>query len=113
MFVFGLLLVGMHGSGGVVVGEARCELLVFLEAGITLGLTAGFCVSGGVLSLVVSLSGIGMQIGFGRLRLWLHVFVVDVLGPLLYAGYVVIFGAFCSRRVSIALQLSLELLGGS
>ena len=35
MFVWGLLLVEMHGSGGLVVGEVRCELLVLLVAGIT------------------------------------------------------------------------------
>ena len=50
----------MHGSICVVVGEVRCELLVLLEAGITLGLTVSLCVPDGVLSLVVSLSGIGL-----------------------------------------------------
>jgi len=60
VFVWGVLLVGMHGSGGVIVEAVSCELLILLESSITLGLTAGFCVSGGVLSLVVSLSGIRM-----------------------------------------------------
>ena len=74
MCVWGVLPMGMHGSGGVVVGEVRCKILVLLEAGITLGLTVSFSVPDGVLSLVVSLSGIGMKVGFGRLRLWLYVF---------------------------------------
>jgi len=38
----------------------RCELLSLLEYNITLGLTVSFFVSGGVLSLVISLSGIGL-----------------------------------------------------
>ena len=60
MFVWGVLLVGMHGSGGIVVGVVRCELLILLRSSITLVLTVGFCVPGGVLSLVVSLYGIGL-----------------------------------------------------
>ncbi len=58
MFVWGVLLVGMHGSGCIVVGVVMCELLILLESGITLESTAGFCVPGGVLSLFVSLFGI-------------------------------------------------------
>ena len=50
----------IHGSGGVDVEVMRCELLILLESSITLGLTAGFCVSGGVSSLVLSSSGIGL-----------------------------------------------------
>jgi len=60
MFVWGVLLVGMHGSGGIVVGVVRCELLILLRSSITLVMTVGFCVPGGVLSLVVSLYGIGL-----------------------------------------------------
>ena len=60
MFIWGVLLVGMHDSGGVVVGEVRCELLDLLEAGINFGLTVSCCDPDGILSLVVSLSGIGL-----------------------------------------------------
>ena len=42
MFVWGVSLVGMHGSGCIVVGVARCELLVLLESGTTLELAVGF-----------------------------------------------------------------------
>ena len=60
MFILGVLLVGMHGSGGVVVMEVRCELLSFLETGISFGLIVSCRVPDGVLSLAVSLCGIGL-----------------------------------------------------
>ena len=60
MFIWGVFVVGMHGSGGIVVGVARCELLILLESNITLELTGGVFVPGWVLSLIVSLSGIGL-----------------------------------------------------
>ena len=60
MFVWGVLLVEMHGSGNIVVGVMKCELLLLLESSIIVGLTGGFCVPGGILSLVVSLLDVGL-----------------------------------------------------
>jgi len=74
MFVWGVLLVGVHRSGGVVVGEVWCEFLVLLVAGLSLGLSVGFYFPGGVLSRVVSLFVSGMWVELGRFRLWVYVF---------------------------------------
>jgi hypothetical protein len=55
MFVWGVLLVGMHVSGGVVVGEVWCDFFCVFWAGLSLGLSVSFCFPGEVLSRVVSL----------------------------------------------------------
>jgi len=74
MFVWGVLLMGMHVSGGVVLGEAWCDFFVLFVAGLSLRLTVGFCFPGGILSRVVSLSVTGKWVGLGRFRLWMYVF---------------------------------------
>jgi len=74
MFVWGVLLEGVHVSFGVVVGDMWCEFFVLLVAGLSLGLSVGFCFLGGVLSRVVSLFVSGMEVGLGRLRLWVYIF---------------------------------------
>ena len=56
----GVLLVGVHGSGDFVIGEVRYEILIFLEACVTLRLTEICCVSDNVLPPVASLSGMGL-----------------------------------------------------
>ena len=96
MFVWGVLLVGVHVSGGVVVGEVWCEFFYLSMTGLSLGMFVGICFPGGVLFRVVSPFVSGMWIELGRLRSCFFVsFLADVLGPLLYAGCVVAVGAFC------------------
>ena len=53
--------------------ERRGAILVFLVAGLSLGLTADFRFPGGALSRVVSLSVTVMWGGLGRCRLWMCV----------------------------------------
>jgi hypothetical protein len=51
---------GMRCFGGFVTVEVRCELLVLLEACVTLRLSVFCCVFNDVLPLVASLSGVGL-----------------------------------------------------
>ena len=75
IFVWGVLLMGaVHISGGFVVGEVWCEFLVLFMAGLSLGLSVGFCFPGVVLFRVVALFVSGMRVGLGRLRLWVNIF---------------------------------------
>ena len=69
MFVWGVLWVGMHSSGAVVLRVVWCGVLVRLESRVTLWLAAGCCVSGGILLLVGSLSGMVLWFEYERLRL--------------------------------------------
>ena len=77
----GGLLVRVRFVSVVLKGELGCNLLVLLGACVFLGLSLFCCVTGDVLSRVVSLSSVGM---FGRLRLVLCVFCV------LWFGYFVV-----------------------
>jgi hypothetical protein len=69
----GGLLVGMRFLGVFVVEGLGFELLVCLEACGVSGLSAFCCVSVDALSPVASLTGVGLKVRFGRLRLWLYV----------------------------------------
>jgi len=64
----------MRCFGIFVVGELGCELLVILEACGILRLSVFCCASGDAMSPVSSLSGVGLKVMFGRLRVWLYVF---------------------------------------
>ena len=48
--------------------------MVLLEACGILRLSVFYCVSGDAMSPVASLSGVGLKVMFGRLRLWLYVY---------------------------------------
>jgi len=69
----GGLLVGMRCYGIFFVGELGCELLVLLEACGILRLCVLCCVSGDEMSPVASLSGVGLKVMSGRLRLSIYV----------------------------------------
>ena len=64
---------GMRWLGDFVIGELGCELLDLLEACGVSGLSVFCCVSVDALSPVVSLTGVGLKVMCGRLRLWLYV----------------------------------------
>ena len=65
---------GMRCFGIFYVGEWGRELLVLLDACGILRLFMFCCVSSDAMSPVASLSGLGLKVMFGRLRLWLYVF---------------------------------------
>ena len=67
----GGLLVRVLFVNTVLKGELGCDLLALLGACVSLEISLFLCVSGDVLSPVVSLSSVGL---FGRLRLVLYVF---------------------------------------
>jgi len=64
--------VGTRCFGVFVVGEWGCELLVLLGACGISGLTVYCCVSVDAMSPVASLTGVGLKVMCGRLRVWLH-----------------------------------------
>ena len=64
-----------------VVGELGCELLVLLDACGISGLSVFCCVSVDALSSVASLTGVGLKVMCGRLRLWLYVLCGWRFGP--------------------------------
>jgi len=95
MFVWSVLLVGMHVSGGVMVGWVRCDFFVLLGAGFSLGLTMGFFFWRDIVSGFLSIPYGDVSWAWAFTFVDVCFFVVDVLGPLLYDGCVVVAGAFC------------------
>jgi len=77
----GGLLVGMRCLGVFFVEGLGCELLVLLEACGISGLSVFCCVSVDALSPVASLTGVGLKVRFGRLRLWFYVLCGWRFGP--------------------------------
>ena len=70
MCVWGVLWEGVQSCGVVVVVVVGCGSLVRLGSHVTIWVTAGCCVSKGILFLGGSLSSIMIYVGYERLRLW-------------------------------------------
>ena len=94
MFVWGVLLAGVHVSGGVVIGEAWCEFFVLLVAGLSLELSVDFVFPEGFCLRLSPCSFRECGLGLGVCVCGCMFFNADVLGSLLYTGCVVVVGAF-------------------